>query len=135
MIPHSSGYKPLVLPITLLQRLVPRLSGAPAHFCFLGFFALGSFGQVRLPLSATLCFTRAGTRTRNTHPTPGPLYRLSYLALVEGDTYIPRPSPLSRSHFIRARRPPCRIERLYHLKSACASTTLQEEICRHLAEI
>ena len=80
MIPHSSGYKPLALPITLLQRVLLRLSGAPARFRP---FKQG-FGQVRLPLRATHSNNhQSRIRTHNEHPAPRAALPLSYLALVE----------------------------------------------------
>lgn len=120
----------------LIQRLVPRLSGAPAHFCFLDFFALGSFGQVRLPLRDPL-FHQNGIRTRNAHPTPPGAALPVELSGVGGKRYLyTAPLPVTA---VALR--PCQTTSIadsngsFALTARVLSTALQEGICRRLAEI
>ena len=93
MIPHSSGYKPLALPITPLQRVLLRLSGAPTML-----FLAGANVQTCI-VSRIHNWPRLDSNQR--HTLLGLLYQLSYEVMAERGIYILRLSPLPQLRFAR----------------------------------
>ena len=97
MIPHSSGYKPLALPITPLQQASPSFRSASALSAFKTRLRAGTSTIARDPFNNY----QSRIRTYNEHPRLGQFYPLSYLALVERGIYILRLSPLPQLRFTR----------------------------------